>query len=55
MLSHLAPVGGVTEEMWVEQYDWMKQCNGTYFVVVIVDEERDVIVGTGTLIMEKKL
>ncbi|TVY50834.1 Glucosamine 6-phosphate N-acetyltransferase 1, partial [Lachnellula cervina] len=54
VLSHLAPVGDTTEEMWVEQYEWMARCNGTYFVVVLVDVERDVIVGTGTLMLERK-
>jgi len=54
VLAHLAPVGDTTEEMWVEQFEWMKRCNGTYYVVVLVDESRDVIVGTGTLMLERK-
>jgi len=55
VLAHLAPVGDTQEEMWVEQFEWMKRCNGTYYVVVLVDESRDVIVGTGTLMLERKL
>jgi glucosamine-phosphate N-acetyltransferase len=55
VLGDLAHIGGITEEMWIERYDAMKRSNGTYFVAVIVDEKRDKIVGTGTLIVEKKL
>jgi len=55
VLTDLAPVGEITEDMWIGRFDWMKQCNGTYFVVVIADEKNDVIVWTGTLMMEGKL
>ncbi|TVY16802.1 Glucosamine 6-phosphate N-acetyltransferase 1 [Lachnellula arida] len=40
--------------MWVQQYEEMARCHGTYYVVVLVDGERDVIVGTGTLVVERK-
>ncbi|TVY36168.1 Glucosamine 6-phosphate N-acetyltransferase [Lachnellula occidentalis] len=53
VLAHLAPTGATTEAQWIAQYEWMARCNGTYFIVVLVDEERDVIVGTGTLTLER--
>jgi glucosamine-phosphate N-acetyltransferase len=57
VLRDLAHVGDITEEQWTERFDWMVGCNGSYYVLVIVDENRDggKIVGTGTLIIEKKL
>jgi len=55
VLRDLAVVGEITEEQWTERYDWMKNCNGSYFVAVIVDEKAKKIVGTGTLVVEKKL
>ncbi|OCL08352.1 acyl-CoA N-acyltransferase [Glonium stellatum] len=56
VLRDLAHVGDITEEQWTERYDWMSKCNGTYFVLVIVDKNREggKIVGTGTLVVEKK-
>lgn len=55
VLSDLAHIGEITEEMWTEQFDWMKQCNGTYYVVVIVEGTSGTVIGTGTLIKEVKL
>jgi glucosamine-phosphate N-acetyltransferase len=57
VLRDLAHVGDITEKQWTERFDWMLACNGSYYVLVIVDENRDggKIVGTGTLIIEKKL
>jgi len=58
VLRDLAHVGNITEERWIERFDWMNNCNGSYFVVVIVDETREVgqqIVATATLLIEKKL
>ncbi len=58
VLRGLAHVGDITEEQWTEQYDNMSRCNGTYFVLVIVNknlETEQSIVGTGTLIVERKL
>ncbi len=57
VIRDLAFVGDITEELWTERYDLMSNCKGTYYVVVIVDENREggKIVGTGTLVVEKKL
>ncbi|KAH8648298.1 acyl-CoA N-acyltransferase [Tricladium varicosporioides] len=57
VLRDLAHVSDITEEKWVERFDWMNGCNGSYFVVVIVDEKREAgkqIVATATLLIEKK-
>jgi glucosamine-phosphate N-acetyltransferase len=56
-LKDLAYVGDVTEEKWIERFDAMKKREDTYFVLVIVKktESADVIIGTGTLVVELKL
>jgi glucosamine-phosphate N-acetyltransferase len=53
VLGDLAYIGDITEEQWVERYDWMSSCNGSYFVLVIEHDGK--VVGTGTLVVEKKL
>ena len=58
VLRDLAHVGDITEEQWTERFDDMKKCNGTYFIVVIVDLSNApdrIIIGSGTLVVEKKL
>ena len=58
VLADLAYIGEISEQAWTERFDFMKSCPGTYYVVIIVDENRKVgsqIVGTGTLFVEKKL
>jgi glucosamine-phosphate N-acetyltransferase len=57
VIRDLAYVGDITEEQWTERFDLMHRCTGTYYVVVIVDQNREggKIVGTGTLMVEKKL
>ena len=32
----------------------MKSCPNTYFITVIVDTERDLVIGAGTIIVEQK-
>ncbi|KAF2665473.1 acyl-CoA N-acyltransferase [Microthyrium microscopicum] len=56
VLKDLAHVGDITESEWIDRFDWMVNANGSYFILVIVDDsqERGRIVGTGTLIVEKK-
>ncbi|KAG8165998.1 hypothetical protein KVR01_004550 [Diaporthe batatas] len=52
-LSVLTYVGNVSEERFVERFDWMAtQGKGIHYFLVIEHEGR--IVGTGTLIVEKK-
>jgi len=52
-LRDLAYIGEITEELWAERFDYMAARHDTYYVVVIVKD--DSIVGTGTLVVEKKL
>jgi glucosamine-phosphate N-acetyltransferase len=57
-LKDLTHVGEISEEQWLERFDWMLSCKGTYYTVVIVNEargKRKEIVATGTLFAEKKL
>jgi glucosamine-phosphate N-acetyltransferase len=49
----LTHVGDLTVEQFNERYDEMKEGRGTYYLLVIEHENR--IVGTGSLIVEKKL
>ena len=57
VIRDLAYVGDITEEQWVERFDLMHKCTGTYYILVIVDQNREggKIVGTGTLMVENKL
>jgi len=53
-LRVLTTVGDITEEQWNERYDWMStQGAGGYYLLVVEDGDR--IVGTGALIVERKL
>lgn len=53
-LRVLTVVGDITEEQWDERYAWMEgQGKGGYYLLVIDDGER--VVGTGALIVERKL
>jgi len=52
-IQDLAYVGDISEAQWLERFDLMARNEGTYYVVVIVDGEGR-IVGTGTLLVEKK-
>jgi glucosamine-phosphate N-acetyltransferase len=54
VLLDLAHVGDISEEQWIERFDWMKQ-NGCYYVVVFVNSASGRIVATATLVVEKKL
>jgi glucosamine-phosphate N-acetyltransferase len=58
VLNDLAFLGDITEQKWVERFDFMKNCSGTYYVVVIEDSSRkpgNTLVATATLMVEKKL
>jgi glucosamine-phosphate N-acetyltransferase len=57
-LHDLAYIGEISEQQWTEQFDLMSKCAGTYYVLVIVDTSAGgdgKIIGTGTLMVEKKL
>ncbi|QDS77673.1 hypothetical protein FKW77_003370 [Venturia effusa] len=53
ILRDLAHVGEISERDWIERFDLMASCKGTYYVLVIVDASGR-LVGTGTLMVEKK-
>lgn len=55
-LRVLTTVGEISREAFAERYQWMTK-NDSYYVLVIEDTTRDtpVIVGTGALIVERKL
>lgn len=56
-LRVLTTVGDITEEEFNDQYTWMSEQNGTYFILVVEDTNNGAnkVVGTGALIVERKL
>lgn len=53
-LRVLTTVGDITEAEWDQRYEWMTtQGKGGYYLLVVDDGER--VVGTGALIVERKL
>jgi glucosamine-phosphate N-acetyltransferase len=54
VLADLCYMGEISEEQWIERFDLMKKLEGTYYILVIADESGK-IVGTGSLMVEKKL
>jgi len=53
VLRVLTSVGEFSMEDWNVRYDWMARRNDEYFVLVICNEEGRVV-GTGSLIVERK-
>ncbi|KAL2830238.1 acyl-CoA N-acyltransferase [Aspergillus cavernicola] len=53
VLRVLTTVGDVSEEAWNKRFDWISSRNDEYYLLVICDEQ-DKIVGTGSLIVERK-
>ncbi len=53
-LRVLTQVGDISPQAWAGQYDWMAKVPDTYFLLVVCDGEGK-IVGTGTLVKERKL
>ncbi len=47
-------MGEITEEKWIERYEWMKNRNDEYYLLCVVNGEGKVV-GTGALIVERKL
>ena len=54
VLRVLTTVGDISEEKWDERFEWMAKRGDEYFLLVIVDGERKVV-GTGALVVERKL
>ncbi|KAF1989137.1 putative glucosamine-phosphate N-acetyltransferase [Aulographum hederae CBS 113979] len=54
VLRVLTTVGDVSEEAFGERFDWFKNsAGGGYYVLVVLDAQEK-IVGTGTLVVERK-
>ncbi|KAH0559648.1 hypothetical protein GP486_003839 [Trichoglossum hirsutum] len=54
VLRVLAPVGDVSGAAFRERFEWMRQRAGEYYLIVVVDGAA-AVVGTGCLVVEKKL
>ena len=54
LLGQLTRTGDVTKERFEAQFDAMKQCPGIHYIMVIEDVNNAVIVGSGTLVVERK-
>lgn len=54
VLKVLTTVGDISVEKWTERYDWMAKRGDEYFVLVVCDGEGKVV-GTGSVIVERKL
>lgn len=52
-LRVLTTVGDITEEAFAERFAWLSRQDGGYYILVIEDGGR--VVGTGALIVERKL
>jgi glucosamine-phosphate N-acetyltransferase len=59
VLRELTSVGDIAEKDFRERYDWLAdRGRGEYFVIVVEDparEPRQRVVGTGALVVERKL
>ncbi|OOQ90655.1 Glucosamine 6-phosphate N-acetyltransferase [Penicillium brasilianum] len=53
VLRVLTTVGEISEEQWSQRYDWIASRNDEYYMLVVCDGQ-DNIVGTGSLIVERK-
>ena len=54
LLGQLTSVGSISREEWEKRFNEMKECNGTYHVVVIEDVIAGRVIGASTLVVEKK-
>ena len=54
VLRDLTSVGDISEADWTERYDWLAKRGDEYYILVICDGEGK-IVGTGTVLVERKL
>lgn len=53
VLRVLTTVGEISEEQWNQRYEWISSRNDEYYLLVICDGA-DRVVGTGSLIVERK-
>ncbi|KAJ5670663.1 Acyl-CoA N-acyltransferase [Penicillium sp. IBT 18751x] len=53
VLRVLTTVGDISEEAWNKRFDWIRSRNDEYYLLVVCDGD-DRVVGTGSLIVERK-
>nr|CAG4648943.1 EOG090X0FKI [Polyphemus pediculus] len=54
LLKELTEVGDITQKQFEDRFNLMKNCSNMYYCTVIVDVEKDRIIGAATLLMELK-
>ena len=55
VLGQLTVVGDVNQQSFEARYDWLFPKHAdTYFIIVIVDKKQDIVVGSATLMLERK-
>ncbi|XP_065221813.1 probable glucosamine 6-phosphate N-acetyltransferase [Planococcus citri] len=54
VLKQLTKVGDVTEDLFVKRFNSMKSCPGTYYVLVVEDASKNLVVASATLVIEQK-
>eukprot|EP01097_Dermamoeba_algensis_P010662 TRINITY_DN7954_c0_g1_i1.p1 TRINITY_DN7954_c0_g1~~TRINITY_DN7954_c0_g1_i1.p1 ORF type:complete len:182 (-),score=44.52 TRINITY_DN7954_c0_g1_i1:113-622(-) len=54
ILGQLTEVGQVTQEQWLERFEYMRKHNDSYFIVVIEDSKKGKIIASGTVMVERK-
>lgn len=50
----LAKTGHVDEAAWERRCEWLRAMGESYFIVVVLDPD-EIVVATGTLVVERKL
>ena len=54
LLSQLTSIGDMTPKLFKQQFDFMKNCSDTYYVTVIEDTHMSKVIGTISIIKERK-
>ncbi|KAJ3008300.1 Glucosamine-phosphate N-acetyltransferase-like protein [Thoreauomyces humboldtii] len=54
VLSQLTSVGKMSKGLFMERYSYLKAHNHEYFTIVIEDTKKGIIVGAGTILVERK-
>ncbi len=54
-LRVLTTVGDITETQFAERFAWVARQDGSYYILVIEDTSVGKVVGTGALLVERKL
>ncbi|CAL4075671.1 unnamed protein product, partial [Meganyctiphanes norvegica] len=54
LLAQLTKVGDISKETFYERFDHMKRCTGHYYVTVIEDITKGIIIASATLAVELK-